>query len=78
MPNYLFVADHSKSPELAISFSMREMNPTSPLPEGKCKLQAQGKVRLRVTTFYKWKKSMLQLLQNEIHDRSTEVLPSAF
>ena len=54
------------------------MNPTSPLPEGKCKLQAQDEASLRVITFYKGKKSMLQLLQKEIHDRKTGVLPIPF
>ena len=54
------------------------MNPTSPLPEGKWKLQAQDKATLQVITFYNGKKSILQLLQKEIHDRRTEVLPIPF
>ena len=56
----------------------REMNPTSPLPEGKWKLQAQDKATLQGITFYKGKKSMLQLLQKEIHGRKTGVLPIPF
>ena len=54
------------------------MNPTSPLPEGKWKLQAQDKATLQGITFYMGKKSILQLLQKEIHDRKTGVLPIPF
>ena len=54
-----------------------EMNPTSPSPDAKWKLQAQDEVSLPLMTFENWKKSTLQLLQKEIHDRKTEALPSA-
>lgn len=54
------------------------MNPISPLPESKCKLQAQDEASLQVIAFDKGKKSMLQPLQKEIHDRKTDVPPSAF
>jgi len=41
-------------------------------------MQAHNKVSLRVITFYKQRKSVLQLPPKEIHDRKAEVLPSAF
>lgn len=45
------------------------MNPSSPLPEAKCKLEAQDKAGLPVITFYNWNKSLLQLPKKDIQER---------